>query len=644
MFEVVFDYGEHDDPDEPTPSETSPWPFRSDPFSSYRPGFEVRTTRLCRRVLMFHHLPDSRRRTWLRRAGPLDQLHLRHPRPERSSPAEYSFLVAVTQSGHRRQTPAASRRVSPVEFEYTQPVVQDVVQEVDPGSLENLPWGVDGGTYQWTDLHGEGIPGILTEQSGAWFYKRNLSPLSDPEVRFSPTELVAAQPNQRIAGGRAQFMDLAGDGLPDLVVLDGPTPGFYEHDDAEGWNPFRPFTSRVNRDTRDPNLKFVDLDGDGHADVLITEQDAFVWHPSLAEAGFGPAIRVTQPSDENFGPSLVFADGTQSIYLADMSGDGLTDLVRIRNGEVCYWPNLGYGRFGAKVTMDNAPRFDHPDQFDQNRAPPGRHRRHRHHRPHLPRTATASRCTSTSPATAGARRSQLNVLPRADDIVSIAPTDLLGNGTACLVWSSPLPDDARRPMRYVDLMGGRKPHLLVEDRPTTSAPRPASTTRRRPSSTCGTSATARPWVTRLPFPVHVVERVDDLRPRQPQPFRHPLRLPPRLLRRRGARVPRLRHGRAVGHRAARRAHRHGDCRRRTTSTRRSHVPPVHTKTWFHTGVYLGRDHVSDYFAGLLDGADRGEYFREPGLTDDEARALLLPDTMLPAGSDARTRSARPAAR
>ena len=32
-----------------------------------------------------------------------------------------------------------------------------------------------------------------------------------------------------------------------------------------------------------------------------------------------------------------------------MSGDGLTDLVRIRNGEVCYWPNLGYGRFGAKV-------------------------------------------------------------------------------------------------------------------------------------------------------------------------------------------------------------------------------------------------------------------------------------------------------
>ena len=41
--------------------------------------------------------------------------------------------------------------------------------------------------------------------------------------------------------------------------------------------------------------------------------------------------------------------------------------MRIRNGEVCYWPNLGYGRFGAKVTMDDAPWFDAPDQFDQRR-------------------------------------------------------------------------------------------------------------------------------------------------------------------------------------------------------------------------------------------------------------------------------------
>ena len=46
---------------------------------------------------------------------------------------------------------------------------------------------------------------------------------------------------------------------------------------------------------------------------------------------------------------------------------GLTDLVRIRNDDVSYWPNLGYGRFGAKVATDYAPWFDNPDHFDQKR-------------------------------------------------------------------------------------------------------------------------------------------------------------------------------------------------------------------------------------------------------------------------------------
>jgi Salmonella virulence plasmid 65kDa B protein len=56
MFEVVFDYGEHD-PAHPTPTDAGAWHCRDDPFSSYRAGFEVRTYRLCQRVLLFHHFP-----------------------------------------------------------------------------------------------------------------------------------------------------------------------------------------------------------------------------------------------------------------------------------------------------------------------------------------------------------------------------------------------------------------------------------------------------------------------------------------------------------------------------------------------------------------------------------------------------------
>jgi hypothetical protein len=53
------------------------------------------------------------------------------------------------------------------------------------------------------------------------------------------------------------------------------------------------------------------------------------------------------------------------IRLADMTGDGLTDIVHLRNGNVAYWPNLGHGRFGTPVQMRTAPRL--PDGFDPRR-------------------------------------------------------------------------------------------------------------------------------------------------------------------------------------------------------------------------------------------------------------------------------------
>ncbi|MEX5215460.1 MAG: hypothetical protein NW703_15000 [Nitrospiraceae bacterium] len=640
-FDVVFDYedGHYTEaaPDAEgrtfvqsvyDPPASAKWSRRVDPFSSYRSGFEVRTYRLCQRVLMFHHFPgELGTPDCLVRSTDLTYSYEDNPTDARNP--IYSFLNSVSQSGYLRQGSTNTylkKSRPPVEFDYTEPTVQDAVEEVDPESIENLPIGLDGNVYRWTDLHGEGIPGILTEQAGAWYYKRNSSPIPDTlpdgsevvRAKFSALETVALKPNAALGGG-AEFMDLSGDGQPDVVVMEGPTPGLYEHDEAEGWQPFRPFVSRLNRDLRDPNLKFIDLDGDGHADVLITEDDAMVWHPSLAEEGFGPAQCVAQALDEEKGPRVIFADGTQSIYLADLSGDGLTDIVRIRNGDVCYWPNLGYGRFGAKVTMDHAPWFDQPDLFDHQRL----------RLADIDGSGTTDiiylhrdgvRLYFNQSGNSWSQPHHLKVFPRVDEIVSIVPTDLLGNGTACLVWSSPLPGDARRPMRYVNLMGGRKPHLLVKTINNLGA---ETNVQYAPSTKfyLQDKRDGRPWITRLPFPVHVVERVETL--------------------------DHISHNRFV----TRYAYHHGyfDGEERefrgfgmveqfdteefasltgdgtlppvTNIDAASHVPPVHTKTWFHTGVCLGRERISRHF--------EYEYFREPGLTVDTARPLLLDDTIVP---------------
>ena len=365
--------------------------------------------------------------------------------------------------------------------------------------------------YGWIWI-GEGTSGILTEQGDGWFYKRNLSAnnvVNENSTRHTLVKLGSAEkifhkPSLALAEG-AQFLDLAGDGQIDLISMDGAVRGFYERNHSRNWEPFRPFHAWPNINMRDPNLKFADLTGDGHADILITDGKYPTWYLSLGEEGFAECRQMSLPLDEEQGPRLVFADATQSIYLADLSGDGLSDLVPVRNGEICYWPNLGYGHFGAKVTMDHCLNFDEPDQFDQQRirlvdidgsGTTDIIYLHRH----------GVDIYFNQSGNAWSDKVRLPQFPPIDDVISVQTLDLLGNGTACLVWSSPLPMNSRRSMHYIALLE-TKPHLLTEVVNNLGA---ETKIHYAPSTKfyLEDKRQGKPWITKLPFPVHVVERVE----------------------------------------------------------------------------------------------------------------------------------------
>ena len=622
LFEVVFDYGEghyaEDAPDADgnifaSVSAAVPpggaWAVREDPFSSRRAGFENRTYRLCRRVLMIHHFDELA-------ADSVDYLVRATEFSYVPSPVA-TVMNSVSQAGfvwNANKRKFIKRALPSLDFEFSaEPTAQELaaapIRQAAPKGMANLPIGLNGGEYFWADLRSEGISGVVVLQGDSVSFKPNRG-----DGEFGPLQKLARTPSLAAFGAKSHWQDITGAGRLDLVLDDG----FYAPDDEQGWV-FRYFENAPTIDRQSPDAHNTDQTGDGRSDVLLIEGSRSTLYESLGENGFAAAQQRW----------MVDIDVPEKpILLADMTGDGLADILTIRNGSVRYRPSLGYGRFGPAITMDNSPWFDAPDEFDPRRI----------------RLADVDGSGTTDIlylAADGIRlyRNQSGngwsapvLLPqfRCDDLRDdISVVDFLGTGTACLVWSSPLSQRTDRPLLYVDLMAGQKPHLLVSAVNNLGA----ETRITYASSThfyLQDERNGTPWVTQLPFPVHVVERVET--------FDY-------VSRNRFVTRYAYHHGYFDG--AEREFRGFGMVEQWDTEQfaalaqstdfptgdnvdAASHVPPTHTKTWFHTGVYFGGRRVSDYFAGLLDVSDTGEYFREPGLDDAQARGLLLDDTILPA--------------
>ena len=277
--------------------------------------------------------------------------------------------------------------------------------------------------------------------------------------------------------------------------------------------------------------------------------------------------------------------------------------------------------------MDSAPLFDRPDLFDGRRIQLA----------DIDGSGTADIIYSGSNSVqlyfnqsgnGWATARVLGHFPPVDSASRATALDLLGNGTACLVWSSPLPGNAGRPMRYIDLMGGQKPHLLVSETNNLGA---TSVIHYAPSTKfyVGDKLAGKPWVTRLPFPVQVVEGVETYNYVSRNLF------VTRYAYHDGYYDGVEREFRGFGHvdqwdtEAYATLTSSPDIPAPANLDATSDMPPVLTKTWFHTGAYFGEAAVSAYM--------QGEYYAEgdpstdvAGLTSAQLSNLLLDDTILPA--------------
>jgi len=639
-------------PDKISPDQ---WPVRNDPFSSFRSGFEIRTLRRCERVLMLHHFKEGeldgaplvkstdfeyennadtlvsmltsakvqgyRKKFWFTvswrtshgtelNSGVLPAMikqefvNIGVSLPATPSVTEIIPGVAwrladddgtsfniVMKNGSLIVYTYFSADMPPVTFKYSEfKPHEQRYESVEAQGNDLPPFSLGNTDFSLVDLYGDGLPDVLHTSPTGFRYWQNLGngSVDRPHPQHvAPAGTALFQPG-------VTFGDMAGDGLVDLLVFNPILAGFFEATPDGGWKDFQAFQTlptMTSFNPNDPNVRLIDLTGDGRSDALMTLDHHFLWFECLGEEGYAEAQAIPRQHDLDEYPDVYFNDPSDRVRLSDMTGDGLNDIVLVHNGRIDYWPNLGYGKFGKRITMTQSPRLGY--DFDPKRL--------------FLADLDGSGCTDlvyvdfntvhfwfNQSGNGWSNEQIIHGTPQTTNATTVQFADFFGTGTATFLWSYDFDLQIHGNYKALDFCGGVKPYLLKE-----MSNNMGATTRVQyaPSTKfyLEDRQKAQPWATHLPFPVQVVEKTEVI---------------DHISKTKLVTTYKYHHGYYDGReREFRGFGRVDQCDTETfeSFTQSSlhegenlfdnkeeayHVPPVETRTWFHTGIYFDPNSAS----------------------------------------------------
>jgi len=474
---------------------------RPDPFSEYRAGFEIRTRLRCKHIEIRTHAEQDR----LARTYDLvyvdERVHVGEL-PSESLPRNgVSLLSQVRVVGHDGDVTEA---LPPLEFGYTRfapeqqrfQVLTAVHNAMPPRSLAD-------GDFELVGLFGNGLPDTVQMNESVQFW-RNLGggvfdlPRTMPEV---PAGVHLRDPG-------VQFADMNGDGRADLLVL--PQQGYFPLSFQGRWSAqgFVQYATAPSVNFDDNTLRLVDLDGDGVIDALRTGVSFELFFNDPRKGWETVETRQRRPLEEF--PDVSFAD--PRVKLADLSGDNLQDIVFVEQGRIAYWPYLGYGQWGRRITMHNSPVFRDvlplPDgSFDPKRVLLGDL-----DGDGLDDIVYVEPTRLTFWINQGGERWSdpitITGTPPLTDVDAVRLADMLGTGMSGVLWTFDQMAGTGSNFQFLDLTGSLKPYVLEQMDNYRGA---VTRVHYAPSTQFYLADVAQPqtrWHTPLPFPVQVVEQVE----------------------------------------------------------------------------------------------------------------------------------------
>jgi RHS repeat-associated protein len=467
---------------------------RSDAFSEYRAGYEIRTRKRCKRIVVRSH-PAAEQKILVRAYEfvYLDEVATTAELP----PNGVSLLKQVNVIGYD-DAGTPHQEMPPLEFGYSRftPHSRKFI------ALEGRGLPVTSLTdpdLELVDLFGHGLPDIV-ELGGTVRYWRNLG-----NGRFDmPRSFSEAPSSWKLSDVGVQILDANGDGRADLLVTTADIAGYYPLDFRGKFSrkSFQRYQQAPSFNLEDPEVRLIDLTGDGVSDVLRagTTFECYFNHPKDGWLP-GNTRRVQRKGLEDF-PDVNFSD--PRVKFADLSGDGLQDIALVHRGRIDYWPNLGHGQWGRRITMA-IPELLLVD-FDPQRVLLGDvdgdgladliYVTDREIKLWINRSGAAWHAPVTVRGT-----------PAVNSMVSVRLTDLLGSGVGGILWTREADGSGRPSHFFLDLTGGNKPYLLDRMDNNMGAVTEVNYATSTKYYLRDYAIPANRWRTTLPFPVQVVEHV-----------------------------------------------------------------------------------------------------------------------------------------
>jgi RHS repeat-associated protein len=548
---------------------------RTDPTESYRSGWLMRQTlRLARvdvaskpfaggvsaarRLVRRYHLTyDPSYHTSLLTSV---QVEGRCAGAEESAPAE---------SGEAVEALTGCEKLPPMTFEYSHVKGYNVDGDAVGATLAGYeafdervrdvssspPHSIDEALTDYFDINADGLPDVLVTAPGLYGNDHAVFFNSEGgkkdafggDIALGVAGVLGANSGTiKLSNDNVAPLDLDGDGIVDLLHMPKvKTYSIYTPELRAGkwtWagravetasqqNPKIDF----GQDTLETRL--VDVNFDGLVDVVVSTGKQFQTFLSLGrlpggdgQFGHGSFASATSATISNdpiaqcvpfSGTPVRFSDS--DIQLADMNGDGISDIVRLRRGDIRYWPGRGNGfwgtgdrddcpadTFGDKryVSMDGAPYYsdiqgtslriddvngDGLDDLVQVRF-------------------DAIDVYLNVDGKGWTKRHIIDGTPASPSYANrVRLTDLNGSGTRDIVWGN------AKKYQYIDTTGGVRPQILTRVTnglgKSTAIEYSTSTAEMLAAEATGGSCDpdgkpwSSPWCTRMPTITHVVKRV-----------------------------------------------------------------------------------------------------------------------------------------